>query len=194
MLVLFLSSSSRQYRVLLGKYNLAAEEEGSVAASPEKIIVHEKWNPYSVASGYDIALIKLTEHVALSDKIKLACLPAAQSILSSNTACYWEMANGALPDDLQQGLLLVVDYATCSRPSWWGSTVKTNMVCAGGDGITSSCNGDSGGPLNCQNADGSWEVHGIVSFGSSLGCNYYRKPSVFTRVSAFDSWIKEVKL
>uniref|UniRef100_A0A8C9F8R8 pancreatic elastase II n=1 Tax=Pavo cristatus TaxID=9049 RepID=A0A8C9F8R8_PAVCR len=146
---------------------------------------------------YDIALIKLTEHVALSDKIKLACLPAAQSILSSNTACYvtgWGrlQTNGALPDDLQQGLLLVVDYATCSRPSWWGSTVKTNMVCAGGDGITSSCNGDSGGPLNCQNADGSWEVHGIVSFGSSLGCNYYRKPSVFTRVSAFDSWIKEV--
>ncbi|XP_042687661.1 chymotrypsin-like elastase family member 2A [Centrocercus urophasianus] len=190
-------SSSRNYRVLLGKYNLAAEEQGSVTAFPEKIVVHEKWNSYSVASGNDIALIKLTEHVALSDKIRLACLPPAESILSSNTACYvtgWGRlrTNGALPDDLQQGLLLVVDYATCSKSSWWGSSVKTNMVCAGGDGITSSCNGDSGGPLNCQNADGVWEVHGIVSFGSSLGCNYYRKPSVFTRISAFDSWIKEV--
>lgn len=40
-------------------------------------------------------------------------------------------ANGALPDILQQGELLVVDYATCSQPSWWGSTVKTNMICAG---------------------------------------------------------------
>lgn len=60
--------------------------------------------------------------------------------------------------------------------------------------ISSSSQGDSGGPLNCQNADGVWEVHGIVSFGSSLGCNYYRKPSVFTRISAFDSWINEVKL
>ncbi|KAL2296562.1 hypothetical protein Nmel_015881 [Mimus melanotis] len=66
------------------------------------------------------------------------------------------------------------------------------MVCAGGDGIISSCNGDSGGPLNCQGADGSWQVHGIVSFGSSLGCNYYRKPSVFTRVSAYNSWIEQV--
>lgn len=37
---------------------------------------------------YDIALIKLTEHVTLSNHIKLACLPPAQSILSSNTACY----------------------------------------------------------------------------------------------------------
>ncbi|NXG45279.1 CEL2A elastase, partial [Psilopogon haemacephalus] len=190
--------SSREYRVLLGKYNLAAEEEGSVALSPEKIVVHEKWDPQDVANGYDIALIKLPEHVALSDHIQLACLPPAQSILASNTACYvtgWGRlkTNGALPDDLQQGLLLVVDYATCSKPSWWGSIVKTSMVCAGGDGVISSCNGDSGGPLNCQGADGKWEVRGIVSFGSSLGCNYYHKPSVFTRVSAYNSWIEQVR-
>ncbi|XP_054078740.1 chymotrypsin-like elastase family member 2A [Rissa tridactyla] len=190
-------SSSRNYRVLLGKYNLAAVEEGSVELFPEKIIVNENWNPQNVANGYDIALIKLTEHVTLTNHIKLACLPPAQSILSSNTACYvtgWGrlQTNGPLPDDLQQGLLLVVDYATCSKPSWWGSTVKRTMVCAGGDGIISSCNGDSGGPLNCQGADGRWEVHGIVSFGSSLGCNYYHKPSVFTRVSAYNNWIQSV--
>ncbi|XP_025909397.1 chymotrypsin-like elastase family member 2A [Nothoprocta perdicaria] len=190
-------SSSRTYRVYLGKYNLGVKEEGSVAISPQKIIVHEKWNPNRIANGYDIALIKLAEHVTLSKQIELACLPPAQSILAGNTDCYvtgWGrlQTNGALPDILQQGLLLVVDYQTCSKSTWWGSSVKTNMVCAGGDGITSSCNGDSGGPLNCQAADGRWEVHGIVSFGSSLGCNYYRKPSVFTRVSDFNSWIQQV--
>ncbi|NWI91615.1 CEL2A elastase, partial [Pitta sordida] len=189
---------SRTYRVLLGKYNLAATEQGSVTAYPEKMIVHPNWNPQNVANGYDIALIKLTKHVSLSDKIQLACLPAPQSILSSNTACYvtgWGrlQTNGPLPDDLQQGRLLVVDYATCSQPSWWGKTVKTTMVCAGGDGIISSCNGDSGGPLNCLGSDGRWQVHGIVSFGSSLGCNYYHKPSVFTRVSAYNSWINQVR-
>ncbi|KFP81629.1 Chymotrypsin-like elastase family member 2A, partial [Acanthisitta chloris] len=191
-------SSSLTYRVFLGKYNLAEEEKGSVALSPEKIVVHEKWDPQNVANGYDIALIKLSKHVALSKQIQPGCLPPAQSILSSNTACYvtgWGrlQTNGPLPDILQQGLLLVVDYATCSQPTWWGKTVKSTMVCAGGDGIISSCNGDSGGPLNCQGADGRWEVHGIVSFGSSLGCNYYHKPSVFTRVSAYNSWIQEVR-
>ncbi|NXO62758.1 CEL2A elastase, partial [Phainopepla nitens] len=191
-------SSSLTYRVVLGKYNLAAEEEGSVALSPKTIVVNKNWDEDDVSNGYDIALIKLSEHVTLSDQIQLACLPAAKSILSSNTACYvtgWGRlrTNGPLPDDLQQGLLLVVDYATCSKRSWWGSIVKTTMVCAGGDGITSSCNGDSGGPLNCQGADGRWEVHGIVSFGSSLSCNYYRKPSVFTRVSAYISWIEQVR-
>lgn len=59
--------------------------------------------------------------------------------------------------------------------------------------VPPSFQGDSGGPLNCQGADGRWEVHGIVSFGSSLGCNYYHKPSVFTRVSAYNNWIQWVR-
>ncbi|XP_019397275.1 PREDICTED: chymotrypsin-like elastase family member 2A [Crocodylus porosus] len=192
-------SSSRTYQVLLGKYNLYAEENGSVAASPAKIIVHEKWNPNKVSNGYDIALIKLSQHVQLSDKIQLACLPPPGSILTEKAICYvtgWGrlQTNGDLPDVLQQGHLLVVPYPICSSPDWWGTVVKTNMICAGGDGVISSCNGDSGGPLNCQRADGNWEVNGIVSFGSSLGCNYYHKPSVFTRVSAFNDWISNVRL
>ncbi|CAM9754562.1 unnamed protein product [Bubo scandiacus] len=55
-----------------------------------------------------------------------------------------------------------------------------------------ACGGDSGGPLNCQAADGHWEVHGIASFVSGLGCNAPKKPTVFTRVSAFEDWIAEV--
>lgn len=52
--------------------------------------------------------------------------------------------------------------------------------------------GDSGGPLNCQAENNSWEVRGIVSFGSGLGCNTHKKPAVYTRVSAYIDWIKEV--
>lgn len=52
--------------------------------------------------------------------------------------------------------------------------------------------GDSGGPLNCRTSGGVWEVHGIASFVSGLGCNYRKKPTVFTRVSAFNDWIDKV--
>ncbi|PKU30332.1 hypothetical protein llap_19364 [Limosa lapponica baueri] len=100
-------------------------------------------------------------------------------------------AGGPLADVLQQALLPVVDYETCSQRDWWGSNVRTTMVCAGGDGVVSGCNGDSGGPLNCQR-NGVWEVDGIVSFGSGLGCNTAKKPTVFTRVSAYIDWINEV--
>ncbi|XP_012517965.1 PREDICTED: chymotrypsin-like elastase family member 2A [Propithecus coquereli] len=190
-------SSSKTYRVVLGRHKLSTEESGSVAVKVSKLVVHEKWDSNQLAKGNDIALLKLASSVSLSDKIQLACLPPAGTILPNNYPCYvtgWGtlQTNGDTPDILQQGRLLVVDYATCSSSGWWGSTVKNNMVCAGGDGVTSSCNGDSGGPLNCEAENGQWEVHGVVSFGSSLGCNYYHKPSVFTRVSNYISWIESV--
>ncbi|OWK08627.1 CTRC [Cervus elaphus hippelaphus] len=145
----------------------------------------------------DIALIKLAETVELSDAIQVACLPEAGALLTQDYPCYvtgWGRlyTNGPIAAELQQGLQPVVDYATCSQRDWWGSTVKETMVCAGGDGVISACNGDSGGPLNCQAENGNWDVQGIVSFGSGLGCNTYKKPTVFTRVSAYIDWINEL--
>ncbi|XP_078002798.1 chymotrypsin-C [Phascolarctos cinereus] len=187
-------SNSRTYRVLLGKNNLEVEEEdGSVAVAVDTIFVHEKWN--SLLN--DIALIKLAEPVELSDTIQVACLPPEDSLLPQDYPCYvtgWGLlwTDGPLSDVLQQALLPIVDHDTCSRFDWWSIMVSEKMVCAGGDGVLSACNGDSGGPLNCEAEDGAWEVRGIVSFGSSLGCNTAKKPTVFTRVSAYIDWINEV--
>uniref|UniRef100_A0A672TZE4 pancreatic elastase II n=1 Tax=Strigops habroptila TaxID=2489341 RepID=A0A672TZE4_STRHB len=188
-------SSTLTYRVLLGKQVLSEENEpGSVTVSVVKTIVHEKWDSDLIIN--DIALVKLAEEVQESDTIQAATLPPAGQILENNYPCYvtgWGRlwTNGPLADVLQQALLPVVEYDICSQWSWWGSYVLPTMVCAGGDGVISSCNGDSGGPLNCPQGD-DWEVAGIVSFGSSLGCNTLRKPTVFTRVSAYIDWINEV--
>ncbi|XP_040271460.1 chymotrypsin-like elastase family member 2A, partial [Bufo bufo] len=187
-------SSSYTYRVMLGKHNFRELEPGQKTISVVKLINHSKWNPNRLSAGFDISLLKLEQPVEFSDTIQPVLLPPAGYILQNNYSCYvtgWGnlQTNGPSPDRLQQGLLLVVDHATCSQSDWWGRSVQTNMICAGGDGIISSCYGDSGGPLNCQNDQGAWEVHGVVSFGSSLGCNYYKKPSVFSRVSDYDSWI-----
>lgn len=37
---------------------------------------------------FDIALIKLTEHVTLTNTVELACLPPAGTILTNNYPCY----------------------------------------------------------------------------------------------------------
>ncbi|XP_030641070.1 chymotrypsin-like elastase family member 2A [Chanos chanos] len=184
------------YRLYLGKQNLKEDEEGSVAIPPEKIIVHEKWNPYNLHN--DIALMKLQTSVTFSDTIQPACLPEAGYILPNNAPCYitgWGRlyTGGPLADILQQVLLPVVDYAICSQSDWWGSQVTTSMLCAGGDGVVSGCNSDSGGPLNCQNSSGAWEVHGVVSFGYRI-CNYPEKPTVFTQVSSYMDWISTVSI
>ncbi|XP_071305449.1 chymotrypsin-C-like [Agelaius tricolor] len=188
-------SSYMTYRVVLGKQDLSEDDEpGSVAVGVEKTIVHEDWDSYLIIN--DIALIKLAEEVQETDTIRASCLPAAGKVLPNDYPCYvtgWGRirTNGPLATILQQGLLPVVDYETCSKRDWWGSLVEETMVCAGGDGVVSGCNGDSGGPLNCQRDDGIWEVEGIVSFGSGLGCNVAKKPTVFTRVSAYIDWINE---
>lgn len=59
--------------------------------------------------------------------------------LQSLSFCLF-LAGGPIADILQQALLPVVDYATCTKSDWWGSQVKDTMVCAGGDGIVSGCN------------------------------------------------------
>uniref|UniRef100_A0A8C3N6P1 Uncharacterized protein n=1 Tax=Geospiza parvula TaxID=87175 RepID=A0A8C3N6P1_GEOPR len=200
-------SSYMTYRVVLGKQDLSEDDEpGSVAVGVEKMIpCSPGQGPCSHGQGpwflspcsNDIALIKLAEEVQETDTIRTSCLPAAGNILPNDYPCYvtgWGRirTNGPLADALQQALLPVVDYETCSKRDWWGSLVLETMVCAGGDGVVSGCNGDSGGPLNCQRDDGIWEVEGIVSFGSGLGCNVAKKPTVFTRVSAYIDWINEV--
>ncbi|XP_076019524.1 chymotrypsin-C-like [Genypterus blacodes] len=182
------------YRVKLGKHNLKEEEEGSISARVEDIITHDNYQP--LFSRNDIALIKLSP-VTFSDTIMPACLPKQGAVLPHGASCYitgWGRlsTSGSIADILQQALLPVVDHETCSQKDWWNFLAYETMVCAGGDGITAGCSGDSGGPLNCQNPDGSWEVHGALSFGSGEGCNVFKKPSVFTGISSFISWINNV--
>ncbi|XP_042712178.2 chymotrypsin-like elastase family member 3B isoform X1 [Chrysemys picta bellii] len=193
-------SKSRTYEVVLGEYDRSVAEgsEQRIPVNPEDLFVHPRWNSICVACGNDIALLKLSRRAELSDTVQLGCLPPAGEVLPNDYPCYitgWGRlyTGGSLPEKLQQALLPVVDYAHCTQPDWWGSiAIRDSMVCAGGD-IRSGCNGDSGGPLNCKASDGRWQVHGIASFVSSLGCNALKKPTVFTRVSAFDDWIAEVR-
>ncbi|XP_041743883.1 chymotrypsin-like elastase family member 2A isoform X1 [Coregonus clupeaformis] len=189
------------YRVVVGKHNLAEAEPSAQAYFPAKkgIIVHKHYNPVLLSVGNDIAMIKLAEHVTLSDQVQLACVPAPGTILSNNYPCYitgWGRltTGGPTPDTLQQALMPVVDHKTCTQSDWWGVSIRRSMVCAGGDGVVGGCNGDSGGPLNCKNSAGVWEVHGIASFVSGQGCNYIKKPTVFTRVSDYNEWIDETMM
>uniref|UniRef100_A0A3Q3WT92 pancreatic elastase II n=1 Tax=Mola mola TaxID=94237 RepID=A0A3Q3WT92_MOLML len=184
------------YSVELGKHSLEASEAGAVARGAAAVVTHEDYNV--LLSRNDIALVKLSSPVTASDTITPACLPAGGVVLPHGAPCYvtgWGRlsTDGPPADILQQALLPVVGHDICSQADWWSVLATEKMVCAGGDGVTAGCNGDSGGPLNCQNADGSWDVHGVVSFGSGQGCNILQKPTVFTQVSSYIDWINSNK-
>uniref|UniRef100_A0A8C2WK52 Zgc:154142 n=1 Tax=Cyclopterus lumpus TaxID=8103 RepID=A0A8C2WK52_CYCLU len=152
---------------------------------------------------FDIALVRLDGDVEPSNEISYACLPSAEEVLPGGKKCYatgWgdetgNSMNASVAEGLNQVALPVVPYDTCKRMDYWWFQVKTSMICCGytlPDELQSVCQGDSGGPLVCQDIPGgSWEVHGITSFGP-IGCVMNKKPSVFTRSSAYLPWIENV--
>ncbi|XP_029103542.1 elastase-1-like [Scleropages formosus] len=187
--------TTKTWRVVLGDHNIYVSEGTEQAIAVSNFYVHPNWNPNSLANGYDIALLRLSFDATLNSYVQLASLPSFGQILPNNNPCYvtgwgYTQSGGQLSASLKQAYLPLVDYSTCSRSDWWGSTVKTTMVCAGG-GSDSACQGDGGGPLNCQ-VNGRYYVHGVTSFVSSLGCNTLRKPTVFTRVSAYTTWMEGI--
>lgn len=73
--------------------------------------------------------------------------------------------------------------------NFFGSDINELKICISTKGGTEGvCNGDSGGPLVVNESDGNATEIGIVSFGSSLGCES-GFPGVFTRVSEYVDWI-----
>ena len=93
---------------------------------------------------------------------------------------------------LQQLALTIQDNASCARKNKY-TRITDQMLCAANTDVSanqSGCHGDSGGPFVCQNSDGSWTLHGAVSWGSPR-CNIKEAYSVFARVGQFRNWIDQ---
>jgi len=85
--------------------------------------------------------------------------------------------------------LTVMSNADCA--SYYGSIINANKICVETNGgSVSTCNGDSGGPLVITEADGEPTEIGIVSFGSSAGCQS-GAPAAFARVTEFLTWLED---
>ncbi|KAM4603345.1 ovochymase-2 [Polymixia lowei] len=194
----------QRWRMCLGKHNLTYTEPSEHCFNVSGIYRHEGFKYPTVPTvEFDIALVRLDGEVKPSQEISYACLPAKEEVLPGGKKCYatgWgdetgDSMNAKVAEALNQVALPVVPYDTCKRADYWWFQVKTSMICCGytlPDELKSVCQGDSGGPLVCQdNSTTPWEVHGITSFGP-IGCIMNKKPSVFTRSSAYIPWIENV--
>ncbi|KAM9314851.1 LOW QUALITY PROTEIN: ovochymase-2 [Pholidichthys leucotaenia] len=194
----------QRWRMCLGKHNLTYTEPSELCFKVPGIYYHDGFNYLTVPTvEFDITLVKLDEEVTPSDEISFACLPSEEEILPEGKKCYatgWGDETGDLlsaeaAEALNQVALPVVHYDTCKRMDYWWFQVKTSMICCGytpPDELKAVLSGKNRGPLVCQDTPGGpWEVHGITSFGP-IGCIMNKKPSMFTRSSAYISWITNV--
>ena len=89
-----------------------------------------------------------------------------------------------------------ISAATKSIVDTMSDRLTANMICAGtATGARDACNGDSGGPLFVEKADGVEQI-GIVSWGegpmnAAAACGHENAYGVYTRVANYQDWIAE---
>merc|ERR1711973_572355 len=180
--------------VMLGAHNVREDvEDGRMEIVSTDIYQHESYNGILIHN--DIALIKLPEPIEFNDNIRPICLP---SYSEWNTTWYhldMEISGWGKPTDSSDGISPVLRDATVDTITNllcalnFPINIDHRNICISGDGGTSTCNGDSGGPLEYLYEDGKYRQIGITSFGSGFGCEI-GMPAAFTRVASFLEWIE----
>lgn len=172
----------------------------AVDYSVERIWIPEtyRWSQLNA----DIAVLALTD--IIPNAVPLAFVePADTASLQTGTQLKilgfgQTETNGDLSPVLFQGSVPFVSVEECV--SAWRTDFPTladliarDGICAGGGGgLVDTCTGDSGGPLLVERGGLENEVRllGVTSFGEA-SCGGAIRPSVYTRVSAFEQEIEK---
>ncbi|XP_030312246.1 coagulation factor VII [Calypte anna] len=184
----------RPHHVTVGDFDKYRRE-----LKEQKIGVARSWtHPHYDPSDYnsDIALLYLSTDVTFNQYIVPICLPspALAKLLSEEgrigRVSGWGATHerGSTLRFLMQTQLPIVSLQRCQSST--RRVVTDNMFCAGyGSLAADACKGDSGGPF-AVSYHNTWFLLGVVSWGE--GCAEEGKYGVYTRVSNYMAWIKEV--
>jgi len=154
----------------------------------ERIFLHEQYN--AETSENDVAIIRLSRPVTISDKINVICLPGPEAHNENETVWVagWGTTSfqGQTSPVLKQAALHTMP-ARCGRVFPYYDNQK--QMCAGAHGGGhDTCQGDSGGPLMYE-SNGRWYLNGVVSYGHECALDGY--PGVYARVSYYLPWISD---
>ena len=182
------NASTNSLSVRVGAHSLSQNDGQTLAVS--QIITHENWRGANgIRSGYDIGLLRLASPAI--GEYTPAKLPTQQieqtyaSIGRNVTVSGWGLTSnqGRPSDRLREVDLPVISNQSCS--SELNFNLPGSVICGGGAGGVSACNGDSGGPFAIE-ANGQFYSIGTVSWGQ--GC---RGATAFTRTTSYLNWIQQ---
>lgn len=175
---------------------------------PERVIIHPGWNflddpDRRTNFDNDIALIQLKDPVKMGPTVSLICLPGNSSEYDPEVSDLGFISGWGRTEKrdnvirLRGAMLPVVSLSKCQEVKVNNPQLKMNtyaftdnMICAGGEKGTDSCEGDSGGALAIQYPRGAphpkFYVAGLVSWGPQ--CGTY---GIYTRVKNYIDWIRK---
>lgn len=179
--------------VTLGEHNRTQSEGTEQKIGVIQVIPHPQYRaPWN---DHDIALLHLTTPAVLGPAVAIIqplVSPTFDALVTPGAPSFvtgWGTTaeGGAVAAELQEVMVPIVSQPQCQAA--YGQ-ITMGMLCAGyEEGGKDSCQGDSGGPLVVQAGDKQWKLAGIVSFG--YGCAQPGFYGVYTRVSAYASWLEE---
>jgi len=194
-------------QVVLAEYHLLNTTDcvGEVCVNAshidiEKMIFHKNYS--SETNENDIGLIRLKDNIEYSEFIRPICLPTTVGLVPSKPPDMLEISGWgetlrARLSQIKQSLFVpVYDFTECknkySKLPNSNINLSESQLCAGGRNREDACKGDSGGALMkvFNKSDKRYVIEGVLSFGHSL-CTEEGWPSVYSRVSSFESWIRE---
>nr|CAG4645445.1 EOG090X03V0 [Lynceus sp. MCZ IZ 141354] len=184
-------------KVRLGEYDVTTTSEllPHHEIDVSTVVVHPQFNNLTLAN--DIALLKFSQPARRRANIDVICMPHKGELPElEGTRCVvtgWGRKTEDTPHSvaLKEIEVPLWDDAKCQaalRTQFGPNFVlPPTSLCAGAEG-RDACDGDGGGPLVCEK-DGQWYQVGVVSFG--IGCGRTNLPGVYTRLSSFDTWIRD---
>ncbi|XP_062303318.1 coagulation factor X [Osmerus eperlanus] len=187
-------NQTRSFYVVLGEFDTKVKEGHEAKHFVDQVLVHR--NYISETFHNDISLIKLQKPITFTNYILPACLPEldfAENVLMRQpeglVSGFGRVGENKQPSTVL--LRLIVPYvprATCMESS--AQKISKRMFCAGYDRLAKdACQGDSGGPHVTRYGD-TWFITGVVSWGE--GCAREGKYGVYTQVSKYIGWIRDV--
>ncbi|NXR12757.1 GRAA protein, partial [Semnornis frantzii] len=186
----------KRARVILGAHSLKAEAK----EKQRQVFQIAKQIPYpcycSCSKENDIMLLQLHKRAVLGKAVRLIPLPTSDDDPNPGTTCTvagWGQTQNSekkLSDTLREVNVTVISRRICNDKSHYNNNpvITSNMICAGSiNGGKDSCNGDSGGPLRCNNV-----MKGITAFGKAKKCGAVDGPGVYTRLTKqYLQWIRK---
>jgi len=178
---------TQKYLVYVGVHDINQPVSSEQKIVAERIFKHEQYN--TETSENDIAIIRLSKPVTISDKINVICLPGPEAHNTNETVWIagWGTTSfqGEISPVLKQTSLHTMP-DSCGKI--FRSYNNQKQMCAGAyGGGRDTCQGDSGGPLMYE-SNGQWFLNGVVSYGYECARDGY--PGVYARVSYYLPWIR----
>ncbi|XP_003739796.1 trypsin-1-like [Galendromus occidentalis] len=192
----------RRITVVLGAFDIQSTRYARSSSARTYRIVEKKIHPNFAFSAsqpdrFDVALLRLDQHVQYQENILPVCLPPRGWTFEGwrATVTGWGKTDASLNNRygtrvLQKVQVPIITRQECEK--WHqlrGIHIKIfpEMMCAGyKEGKRDACVGDSGGPMTLF-LNGRWTIVGITSAG--FGCAQSHQPGIYHQVSVSVDWI-----